>query len=79
MVILYRIMDTGSSFGMINRDNVYLWRSSLMGAVPAYLIYEDQMGVPFTIEEFLGVFEAYNLAIQPFQIVGYIIGFMAIA
>lgn len=37
------------------------------------------MDIPFTIEEFLDVFYAYNLAIQPVQIVAYLLGIMAIA
>ena len=32
------------------------------------------MKIPFTIDQFLGVFEAYNLAIQPAQIMAYLLG-----
>jgi hypothetical protein len=35
--------------------------------------------VPFTIEQFLGVFVAYNAAIWPTQIVAYAVGLIAIA
>jgi Family of unknown function (DUF6064) len=34
---------------------------------------------PFTIEEFLGVFAAYNAAIWPLQIAAYVLGLIAIA
>lgn len=37
------------------------------------------MNTPFTIEEFLGVFVAYNSAIWPAQIFAYILGFVAVA
>ncbi len=37
------------------------------------------MRIPFTIERFLGIFEQYNLAIWPTQIVAYIIGALALA
>ncbi|MFN0194756.1 MAG: DUF6064 family protein [Aestuariivirga sp.] len=37
------------------------------------------MNPPFTIEEFLGVFAAYNAAIWPFQIVAYFAGLLAVA
>jgi hypothetical protein len=37
------------------------------------------MNPPFTIEEFLGVFAAYNSAIWPFQIVAYCAGLLAVA
>lgn len=37
------------------------------------------MALPFTIEQFLAIFEAYNLAIWPVQIVAYVLGLMAIA
>lgn len=36
------------------------------------------MKVPFTVEEFLAVFAAYNAAIWPFQIVAYALGALAI-
>jgi len=36
------------------------------------------MDIPFTTDEFLGVFEAYNLVIQPAQIVAYILGISAV-
>jgi hypothetical protein len=34
---------------------------------------------PFTIEQFLGVFVAYNAAIWPLQIIAYVLGLIAIA
>jgi hypothetical protein len=37
------------------------------------------MQLPFTVEQFLGVFEEYNLAIYPMQIAGYILGIVAVA
>jgi hypothetical protein len=37
------------------------------------------MGLPFTTEQFLGVFERYNLAIWPLQIVAYALGLVAVA
>ncbi len=37
------------------------------------------MTAPFTIEQFLGVFAAYNTAIWPVQIVAYILGLAAVA
>jgi hypothetical protein len=36
------------------------------------------MNVPFTIEQFLGVFERYNQAIWPLQLVAYVLGLAAI-
>ena len=36
------------------------------------------MNTPFTIEQFLGVFVAYNAAIWPAQIVAYVLGLIAI-
>lgn len=37
------------------------------------------MNPPFTIEEFLGVFAAYNMAIWPAQIIAYALGLIAVA
>ena len=37
------------------------------------------MNLPFTIEQFLGVFAAYNVAIWPTQIAAYILGLTAVA
>jgi Family of unknown function (DUF6064) len=37
------------------------------------------MNPPFTIEEFLGVFAAYNAAIWPLQIIAYAVGLIAVA
>jgi Family of unknown function (DUF6064) len=37
------------------------------------------MNPPFTIEQFLGVFAAYNAAIWPAQIVAYVLGLVAVA
>lgn len=37
------------------------------------------MNPPFTIEEFLGVFAAYNAAIWPLQIIAYLAGILAVA
>jgi Family of unknown function (DUF6064) len=37
------------------------------------------MNPPFTIDEFLAVFSAYNMAIWPFQIVAYGLGLVAVA
>lgn len=37
------------------------------------------MEIPFTLEAFLGVFEAYNRVIQPFQVVAYALGIIAVA
>jgi hypothetical protein len=34
--------------------------------------------MPFTVEQFLGVFEKYNLAVFPMQIVAYVLGIVAI-
>jgi hypothetical protein len=36
------------------------------------------MNIPFSIEQFLGVFEKYNLAIWPMQIIAYILGIAAL-
>ena len=36
------------------------------------------MGIPFSIEEFLNVFEVYNLAIQPIQVIAYVLGALAV-
>jgi hypothetical protein len=35
------------------------------------------MDIPFTIDDFLGVFKTYNRAIQPAQLVAYVLGFAA--
>jgi len=37
------------------------------------------MRLPFTVEQFLDVFQAYNAAIWPAQIIGYVLGFVALA
>jgi hypothetical protein len=37
------------------------------------------MGVPFTVEQFLGVFVQYNQAIWPMQVVAYLLGAGAVA
>ncbi len=37
------------------------------------------MSAPFTVEQFLGVFVAYNAAIWPLQIIGYGLGVVAVA
>ncbi len=37
------------------------------------------MKIPFTIEQFLNVFETYNAAIWPMQIIAYILGIIAVA
>ncbi len=37
------------------------------------------MNLPFTPEQFLGVFERYNLAIWPLQVVAYVLGAAAVA
>lgn len=37
------------------------------------------MNPPFTVEQFLGVFAAYNIAIWPAQIVAYALGLIAVA
>lgn len=37
------------------------------------------MNTPFTIEQFLGVFVAYNAAIWPAQIVAYVLGLLAVS
>lgn len=37
------------------------------------------MDLPFTTEQFLGVFELYNQAIWPLQIVAYVLGLVAVA
>jgi len=37
------------------------------------------MEMPFTVEEFFGVFESYNHAIWPAQIIAYVLGFVAVA
>ena len=34
--------------------------------------------MPFTVEQFLGVFESYNLAVFPMQIVAYVLGLIAV-
>jgi hypothetical protein len=39
---------------------------------------EETMDLPFTAEQFLGVFEEYNRAIWPLQVVAYILGGTAI-
>ena len=40
----------------------------------------QEMGsLPFTTDQFLGVFAAYNQAVWPIQIVGYILGIIAVA
>jgi hypothetical protein len=39
----------------------------------------DNMDLPFTVEQFFDIFEAYNTAIWPAQIVAYFIGIAAIA
>lgn len=36
------------------------------------------MTLPFTVEQFLGVFERYNLAIWPLHVLGYILGLVAV-
>jgi hypothetical protein len=36
------------------------------------------MNIPFTVEQFLGVFEAYNLATWPMPVVAYLLGIAAI-
>jgi hypothetical protein len=40
---------------------------------------EGVMDLPFTVDQFLGVFEAYNLAIWPAQVMAYILGVAAVA
>jgi Family of unknown function (DUF6064) len=37
-----------------------------------------KMSVPFTVNEFLGVFQTYNLAVWPMQIIAYLVGGAAI-
>lgn len=34
--------------------------------------------MPFTVEQFLGVFESYNLAVFPMQIIAYVLGLIAV-
>jgi len=36
------------------------------------------MRLPFTVEEFLGVFQSYNLAVWPVQIIAYLVGAFAL-
>lgn len=36
------------------------------------------MRLPFTVDEFLGVFQSYNVAIWPMQIVAYVVGAIAV-
>ena len=37
------------------------------------------MNLPFSIEQFLGVFERYNLSIWPMQVIAYLLGVTAVA
>jgi hypothetical protein len=39
---------------------------------------ERKMRLPFTVEEFLGIFQSYNLAVWPMQIVAYLAGASAL-
>lgn len=34
--------------------------------------------MPFTVEQFMGVFESYNLAVFPMQIIAYVLGLIAV-
>jgi hypothetical protein len=48
-------------------------------ARPARSEHGDEiMGLPFSTEQFLGVFERYNQAIWPAQVVAYILGLAAV-
>ena len=41
-------------------------------------VKEVDVMLPFTVEDLLGVFEAYNLAIWPMQVVAYVLGVAAV-
>jgi len=36
------------------------------------------MNIPFTVEQFLGIFKSYNLAIWPMQVIAYLLGIDAV-
>lgn len=38
----------------------------------------EKMSVPFTVEEFLGVFQNYNLSVWPLHILIYLLGLAAV-
>src|SRR5699024_1608684 len=66
------------------RAHVLTWRWSTTIVAATGLVrrarrWRAPMNLPFTAAEFLAVFERYNLAIWPLQIVAYALGLVAVA